>query len=337
MEQKFEASNHETTARQKPQARTLPAGIVIKCPQCKEILLRREYQKNAKVCPKCHYHFKLTARERIELLVDAGSFLEKYADLISLDPLHFVSQSQVYAEKLEQERAKTGMNDAIVTGLAAIEGERLALGVMDFSFIGGSMGSVVGEKITLAAELALEQHIPLLITSASGGARMQEGLYSLMQMAKTSAALAKLSEAGLPFFSLLTNPTAGGVTASFAMLGDIILAEPGGLICFAGPRVIEQFMHQKLPAGAASAEFLLEHGFVDLIVSRHELRSTLGQLLRFYRRNIPGQVPSGHVHPGTSEDSLSSTSHRSEPALARVLPGHQISRKIQGLCPPGKE
>lgn len=216
------------------------------------------------------------------MLVDPDSFVEEDQDLISVDPLQFVSQSQVYAEKLTQEREKAGVNDAIVIGHATIEGRPLVLGVMDFQFIGGSMGSVVGEKITRSIELALAKSIPLLIVSASGGARMQEGLYSLMQMAKTSAALAKLNEAGIPYFSLLTNPTTGGVTASFAMLGDIILAEPGGLICFAGPRVIEQFMHEKLPEGAASAEFLLEHGLIDNIVHRRDLRQTLAQLLRFY-------------------------------------------------------
>ena len=265
--------------------RVIARNIAIKCPGCKEMILGREYTRNLKVCPQCHHHFRLRAHERIELLVDTNSFVEIDADLISVDPLSFVSQSQVYAEKLVQEREKAGVNDAVVIGHATIEGKALALGIMDFQFIGGSMGSVVGEKITRAIELALQRRIPLLITSASGGARMQEGLYSLMQMAKTSAALAKLREAGIPYFSLLTDPTTGGVTASFAMLGDVILAEPGGLICFAGPRVIEQFMHKKLPDGAASAEFLLQHGFIDLIVSRSKLRATLAQLLRFYDRS----------------------------------------------------
>lgn len=267
--------------------RVVPKNIVVKCQQCKEIILEREYRRNLKVCPKCQYHFRLRAHERVDLLVDPGSFTEINADLISVDPLRFVSQSQVYAEKLQQERTKAGINSAIVTGHATIEGRPLALGVMDFQFIGGSMDAVVGEKIARLVELAIEQRIPVLIASASGGARMQEGLYSLMQMAKTSAVLAKLSEAGIPYFSLLTDPTTGGVTASFAMLGDIILAEPGGLICFAGPRVIEQFMHEKLPPGAVSAEFLLEHGMIDLIVSRHELRQVLAQLLRFHDQSTP--------------------------------------------------
>ena len=264
------------------QVRNAPARLALKCPECKQILFERECKNNQRVCPRCHYHFRLRAHERIELLVDAGSFTEMDADMVSADPLHFRSTSQIYAEKLAQERENVGLNDAVVIGHATVEGRRLALAIMDFHFIGGSMGSVVGEKITRAAELALSRRIPLLVASASGGARMQEGLYSLMQMAKTSAALAKLREAGIPYISLLTNPTTGGVTASFAMLGDVILAEPGGLICFAGPRVIEQFMHAKLPAGAASAEFMLQHGLIDMVVPRHELRATLGQLLRFY-------------------------------------------------------
>jgi acetyl-CoA carboxylase carboxyl transferase subunit beta len=264
------------------QSRRILKNLVVKCPECKEIILEREYRKNLQICPRCRYHFRLSAYERIELLVDPDSFVEMDADMISVDPLNFVSQSQTYAEKLVQERKKTGINDAVVIGYASIAGQPLAIGVMEFQFTGGSMGSVVGEKITRVIELAIERRIPLLLVSASGGARMQEGLYSLMQMAKTAAALAKLSESGLPYFSLLTNPTTGGVTASFAMLGDVILAEPGSLICFAGPRVIEQFMHERLPKGAASAEFLLQHGFIDRIVPRPELRRTLAQLLRFY-------------------------------------------------------
>ena len=287
MEQTVESLEAPAFSREIIQPRAAPKNIAVKCPECKEIIFERDYRKNLKVCPTCHYHFRLTAYERIKLLVDPDTFVEMDADLVSVDPLRFVSQPQVYAEKLSQEREKVGINDAVVIGSAAIEGRPLALSVMDFQFIGGSMGSVVGEKITRAIELAIARRIPVLIVSASGGARMQEGLYSLMQMAKTSAAIAKLSEIGIPYFSLLTNPTTGGVTASFAMLGDVILAEPGGLVCFAGPRVIEQFMHEKLPKGAASAEFLLQHGMVDLIVPRHELRQVLAQLLRFYSEVLP--------------------------------------------------
>lgn len=267
-----------------PMQTIVPENIAVKCPTCKEILYRRVYERNLKVCPKCNHHFRLTAHERIALLVDPGSFVEVDADIISVDPLRFVNQEQSYAEKAAREREKVGLNEGVVIGHASIENRPLALAVMDFRFIGGSMGSGVGEKITRAIELGIERRIPVLIASASGGARMQEGLYSLMQMAKTSAALAKLGEAGLPYFSLLTDPTTGGVTASFAMLGDVIIAEPGGLVCFAGPRVIEQFMHAKLPKDTGSAEFLMKHGMLDLIVHRHELRRVLARLLQYYAK-----------------------------------------------------
>jgi len=264
-----------------------PSGnLAVKCIKCKELLYGRDWEKNLKVCPRCNYHFKLTAQERIDLLADPGSFMEIDADIISVDPLGFVSRSQVYATKLDDERRNSGMNEAVVAGYAAIESLPLALAVMDFRFIGGSMGSVVGEKITRIIELGIERSIPVLISSASGGARMQEGFYSLMQMAKTSAALAKLGEARIPFFSLLTDPTTGGVTASFAMLGDITFAEPGALICFTGPRVIEQFMHIKLPEGTVNSEFALQHGMIDAIVHRRDLRQTLARLLRLY---APGE------------------------------------------------
>lgn len=275
----------ETTFAQREEQRPqiiIPKNIAVKCPQCKDILYQRDYERNLKVCPRCSYHFKLTARERIALLVDADSFVEIDADITSANPLDFETQAQVYGEKLKAERQKVDLNEAVVTGHAAIDDLPLALAVMDFHFIGGSMGAAVGEKITRAIELGIERHIPVFIASASGGARMQEGLYSLMQMAKTSAALAKLGEAHLPFFSLLTDPTTGGVTASFAMLGDVIIAEPGTLICFAGPRVIEQFMHVQLPKDAVTAEFALRHGLIDAIVPRDQLRQTLARWLRFH-------------------------------------------------------
>jgi len=256
--------------------------LALKCPKCKEMLVGRDWEKNQKVCSRCSYHFKLTAYERIELLADADSFVEVDSDIISVDPLKFVTRSQAYATKLKEESENVGLNEAVVIGQAAIEEYPLALAVMDFRFIGGSMGSAVGEKITRAIELGIEKNIPVMIASTSGGARMQEGLYSLMQMAKTSAALAKLAEARLPYFSLLTDPTTGGVTASFAMLGDVTLAEPGALICFAGPRVIEGFMHVKLPEGAVTSEFVLQHGMIDAIVHRRDLRQTLARLLRLY-------------------------------------------------------
>src|SRR5947209_13749939 len=261
-------------------------NLALKCPKCREMLVGRDWEKNLKVCSRCNYHFKLSAHERIEFLVDAESFVETDGDIVSVDPLSFVSRSQEYARKLTEERESVGLNEAVVSGHATIEDMPLALAVMDFRFVGGSMGSVVGEKITRTIEWGIEKRIPVLISSASGGARMQEGLYSLMQMAKTSAALAKLGEARLPFFSLITDPTTGGVTASFAMLGDVILAEPGALVCFAGPRVIEGFMHVKLPEGAISAEFALQHGMIDAVVHRRDLRQTLGRLLHMYAKKV---------------------------------------------------
>lgn len=276
-------------------------NLAAKCPECREMLVGRDLEKNLKVCPRCSYHFKLDAYERIELLVDADSFVEMDSDIISIDPLHFVSRSQAYATKLSEERENVNLNEGVVIGHATIEEMPLALAVMDFRFIGGSMGSAVGEKITRAIEFGIGKRMPVLIASASGGARMQEGLYSLMQMAKTSAALAKLGEAKLPFFSLLTDPTTGGVTASFAMLGDVILAEPGALICFAGPRVIEGFMHVKLPEGAVTSEFVLQHGMIDAVVHRRDLRQTLGKLLRLYMK-ADGAAGSGHsLETGSSQ------------------------------------
>lgn len=260
----------------------LPDNLAVKCPNCRELLLGRDWEKNLKVCPKCGHHFRLSAPDRIELLVDRDSFTEFSANLRSTDPLHFMARSGAYRDKLEAEREKTGMEDAVIVGHARIESLPLVLSVMDFRFIGGSMGSVVGEKLTRAIEAAIADRLPLLIVSASGGARQQEGTISLMQMAKTSAALARLAEAGAPFISLLTDPTTAGVSASFAFLGDVILAEPGALIGFAGPRVIEQMMHQHLPKDVNTAEFVLKHGMIDGIVHRRALRQTLARYLRLH-------------------------------------------------------
>jgi acetyl-CoA carboxylase carboxyl transferase subunit beta len=268
------------------QPRVATGNLVVKCPKCKEILLAREWEKNQKVCMRCNYHFKLTAYERIALLVDPESFIETDAGMISADPLNFVKHTkdevETYPEKLQLEMKKSGLKEAVVTGHATIEGHPLALAIMDFRFLGASMGSVVGEKIARTIELGMEKRVPVLVVSASGGARMHEGTFALMQMAKTSAALAKLGEAGLPYFSLITDPTTGGVTASFAMLGDVALAEPGALVGFAGPRVIEQFMHIKLPEGTVNSEFVLQHGMIDAVVHRNKLRETLARLLRMY-------------------------------------------------------
>ena len=260
----------------------IPGNIAVKCPNCRELLVGKDWEKNLKVCQKCGHHFRLSAEERIALLLDPDSFVEIAGDLRSSDPLHFVSRSQSYQAKLESERATTGLNEGVVVGRGRIEDQPLVVVVMDFRFIGGSMGTVVGEKITRGIETAAADKTPLLIISASGGARMQEGLLSLMQMAKTSAALARLGEAGVPYISLLTDPTTGGVAASFAFLGDVILAEPGALIGFAGPRVIEQAMHQRLPKDTNTSEFVLAHGMLDGIVHRRELRHTVGRLLRLY-------------------------------------------------------
>jgi len=262
--------------------RGLPGNIAVKCPNCRELIVGKDWDKNLKVCPKCGHHGRLGAYERLEQLLDPASFEEIAADLRSNDPLHFSSRAQVYREKLESERQNSGLNESLVAGCGKIEGLPVALAVMDFNFIGGSMGSVAGEKITRAIELAVRERIPLLISASSGGARMQEGVISLMQMAKTSAALARLAEAGVPYISLLTDPTTGGVTASFAMLGDVILAEPGALIGFAGPRVIEQAMHHRLPKDVNTSEFVLKHGMIDQIVHRRALRPTLARLLRLY-------------------------------------------------------
>ena len=263
-------------------SRALPDNLAVKCPNCRELLLGKDWEKNLKVCQKCGHHFRLSAPERISLLLDPDSFQEFASDLRSSDPLRFVARSGSYADKLVSEREKTGLEEAVVVGAGEIEQAPLTLAAMDFRFIGGSMGSVVGEKLTLAIERATTTRTPLVIVSASGGARQQEGTISLMQMAKTSAALSRLAEAGVPFISLLTDPTTAGVSASFAFLGDVILAEPGALIGFAGPRVIEQMMHQRLPKDVNTAEFVLKHGMIDGIVHRRELRATLARLLRLH-------------------------------------------------------
>lgn len=258
----------------------IPEGLWTKCPKCSELLYDKYLDDNLKVCMHCSYHFPYRARERINTLVETCSFEEMDADLRSVDILSFSGPSS-YLDKLEQHEKATNLRDAIITGVGKIGEFRVALGVMDFKFLGGSMGSVVGEKITRLVEEATDRNLPVIIFSASGGARMYEGVFSLMQMAKTSAALAFHSQAELPFISILTNPTTGGVTASFASLGDIILAEPNAMIGFAGPRVIRDTTHADLPPGFQTAEFLLEHGFIDLIVDRTEMKRILVSLLEY--------------------------------------------------------
>jgi len=256
----------------------VPEGLWIKCPACSESLVTKDVEANLNVCPKCTHHFRLSAQQRIELLLDEGSFSEFDSGMMSVDFLDF-KDSKSYKSRIDAALAKGGSKDAIICGSGKVDGLAVQLAVFDFSFMGGSMGSVVGEKITRAIERGLEQETPVIVVSASGGARMQESILSLMQMAKTSAALAKMKAKGLPFISILTDPTTGGVTASFAMLGDVNIAEPKALIGFAGPRVIEQTIRAKLPEGFQRAEYLLDHGMVDIIVQRSEMKPTLSRIL----------------------------------------------------------
>jgi len=258
----------------------VPTGLWEKCPGCSRVIYKKDLEKNLWVCAQCTYHFKVSAKDRINMLVNPGTFNELYSNIGSLDPLEFVD-TEKYSERYKKARDKFNMNDACICGSAAIGENRVALGAMDFFFMGGSMGSALGEKITLITEYATAQKLPLIIVSTSGGARMQEGVFSLMQMAKTSAALARHSKAGLIYISVLVDPTTGGVTASFSMLGDIIIAEPNALICFAGPRVIEQTIRQKLPEGFQRSEFLQKHGIIDMVVSRLEMRERLEFILKF--------------------------------------------------------
>ena len=259
----------------------MPEGLWIKCDGCKEILSKPELEQNLNVCPRCQHHFRLGARARLDSLVDPESFKEWDAGLRSLDPLGFKDQKS-YVERLKTARKTTGMEECLLSGTATIGGFPVSLAVMEFEFMGGSMGSAVGEKVTRAVERAVEARAPFVAVTCSGGARMQESVLSLMQMAKTSAALGRLAKAGLPYISILTDPTTGGVTASYAMLGDILIAEPKALIGFAGPRVIQDTIRQELPAGFQRSEFLLEHGFVDMIVERKNLRPVLIQLLGYF-------------------------------------------------------
>lgn len=257
----------------------IPEGLWIKCDGCKEIVYKKEIEKNLQVCPKCDYHFRISARERIELIVDEGSFREINPDITTGDPLNF-RDSVPYKNRIEESMKKSDLKEAVITGEAVIDGNPYVIAVMDFSFMGGSMGSVVGEKIAKAAETALEKKVAFVSIASSGGARMQEGIFSLMQMAKVSAAVGRLKENGVPFISVLADPTFGGVSASFAMLGDIVIAEPKSLIGFAGPRVIEQTIKQQLPENFQRAEFLLEHGLIDMVVPRKEMKETLSKIIR---------------------------------------------------------
>lgn len=264
----------------KSRKREIPEGLWTKCPKCSTMIFDRELDENLKVCLKCSHHFPISARERINSLVETCSFEEMDAQMISVDVLKFTGVAS-YADKLVSYQKSTGLKDAVITGLGKIGGHRVALGVMDFEFLGGSMGAVVGEKLTRLIETATERGLPIVIISASGGARMYEGMFSLMQMAKTCGALALHSQARLPYISVLTYPTTAGVMASYASVGDLIIAEPGAMIGFAGPRVIKDTTQAELPPGFQTAEFLLDHGLIDAIVSRKEMRERLGYYLEF--------------------------------------------------------
>lgn len=265
----------QTTPPEERRVRT--EGLWVKCESCRTIVFRKDLEANLYVCPKCQFHFKMSAKQRLEMLLDSR-WTEHDAGMTSTDPLKFVD-TKPYAARLKEARKKLGMNDAVITAEGRLNGRGIVCCAMEFGFIGGSMGAVVGEKVTRGVELAIETRQPLVVVSCSGGARMMEGTISLMQLAKVSAALARLDDAKLPYISLLTDPTTGGVTASFAMLGDINIGEPGALIGFAGPRVIEQTIRQKLPEGFQRSEFLLEHGFLDAVVHRKDLKAFLANSL----------------------------------------------------------
>ncbi len=267
-----------TDTKANTKASDMMVGKWIKCDNCKEILYKEDVRNNYSVCPNCGKHFRLSSRRRIVQIIDEGTFEELNDDLHTTDPIKF----EGYLQKIKSLEEKTKIKEAVKTGIGKINGINVAIGVMDANFMMGSMGEVVGEKITRLIETAIEKHLPVILFCASGGARMQEGMVSLMQMAKTSAVLSKLNKAGLLYISVFTDPTTGGVTASFASLGDIILAEPGALIGFAGPRVIEQTINQKLPEGFQRAEFLLEHGFVDRIVERKDMKNELCKILKLH-------------------------------------------------------
>jgi acetyl-CoA carboxylase carboxyl transferase subunit beta len=260
----------------------VPEGLWVKCPSCSQLIYKKDLEQNLSVCPRCAHHFRMTAAERLASLVDDGRYTAYHAGLTSTDPLQF-TDTRPYRERLTKTQAATGLRDAVIVATGRLDGVELVIAAMEYTFIGGSMGVVVGEKLARAIEMAVDRRQPVIIVSCSGGARMMEGALSLMQMGKVSAALARLDRARLPFISVLTDPTTGGVTASFAMLGDLNIGEPKALIGFAGPRVIEQTIRQKLPEGFQRSEFLVEHGMLDLVVDRRDLKATIARALRFMR------------------------------------------------------
>jgi acetyl-CoA carboxylase carboxyl transferase subunit beta len=281
----FRKAKKPKAIRSERQSSIVPEGLWVKCDGCREVIYGRELRRNSQICPKCGHHFRIDARERIALLLDEGSANDLFQGIRPTDPLKF-KDSKPYKDRLKQYQKSVGETDAVIVVDGALDGIPVVMAVLDYRFMGGSMGSVVGEKITRGAERALKQGNPFIVVSASGGARMQEGVLSLMQLAKISAALSQLREACIPYLSVLTDPTTGGVTASFAMLGDLNIAEPGALIGFAGPRVIQQTIGQNLPEGFQRSEFLLEHGFLDIVVKRTELKETLARCLRHLNQDL---------------------------------------------------
>ena len=279
----FEKTQYVPKASVRTKKKDIPEGLWTKCPSCGEVLYNREMEDNLMVCPACEHHMTLGARERLVSLCDEGTFKELDANLESVDILKFTGVTS-YPDRIKNYQSKTGLKDAVISGWGELEGGKVSLAAMDFNFLGGSMGSVVGEKITRAIERGVDEGTPVIVFSASGGARMYEGMFSLMQMAKTSAALARLADKRLPFISVLTNPTMAGVMASFASLGDLIVAEPKAMIGFAGARVIRETTQQELPGGFQTAEFLLEHGLIDHIIKRQNMRPVLARFLHYFSR-----------------------------------------------------
>jgi acetyl-CoA carboxylase carboxyl transferase subunit beta len=290
----FRRSKKSFTSAHPPDSTQVPDDLWLKCSSCNELIYKKELNDNLKICPKCGHHMRLSAREWIGLL-DVGSFREVDTNLLPTDPLGFVSPEETYADKLKKSQQRTGMADAVISGIGMINGRQIAVAVSDFSFMGASMGSVYGEKMSRAAERAADTHIPLLTINSSGGARQQEGVIALMQMAKITMALNRLAEVGQPHIALLVDPCYGGVTASYPSVADIIIAEPGANIGFSGKRLIEQIMRQKLPAGFQTAEFMLEHGMIDMVVSRSELRDVLSKVVRLYSKNAATAHAVGEV------------------------------------------
>jgi acetyl-CoA carboxylase carboxyl transferase subunit beta len=262
----------------------LKLDIWTRCPDCQAHIYKKEWESNLNVCPKCNYHGRITCRERLDLLIDPDSYRELFADIKPQDTLDFKDGKGSYGNKIKESIAKTGLNEAVITGLGNINARRVAIAIMDFRFLGGSLGSATGDKIFRTAMTAVEHNLPFIIVSASGGARMQEGMLSLMQMAKTCAGIAQLKKKNIPYLSVLTDPTSGGVSASFAMMGDINIAEPGALIAFAGRRVIEQTIRQKLPDNFQTAEYLMEQGFIDMIVNRKDMKDMIDKILDYNQR-----------------------------------------------------